>query len=183
MRHPLFAIFAIAIVLLSACGKEYATHQMTEDQAIAQLQSVPMNEGRGAFKKRNQASVQGLFTLLEQLVASGQIKIPQQHQSALSLGGGGLNLSSLSSIFSLLQGGGISSIAGLAGGLSGTTTPSSGMSGIMGLMNAAMPVIAVIAPQYAPIIQAFMVILPLLMSFSKKPAPTASLTMLVPTRA
>lgn len=192
MRHPLLAIFAIAIVLLSACGREYTgTSKMNQDEAFSMLTNVPMNatEGRGALFKRNRVSAEGLVQLLKQLIESGQIKLPSSTRGALT-SSGSIDLSSLTNIFSLLQGGGLGGIAGLASGLvnsaGGTTKAKFDITTIMSILNAALPVIAMIAPQYAGIVQALVVILPMVMTFinlfkKPQPAPTAWNLRVVPT--
>ena len=187
MRHPAIAIFSIGLILLAACGREYQK-PMTEDQAINTLTSVPMQSTRDAFGKRKGASVEGLRALLEELIKSGKIKVNVPGRGALSATN--FDLSSLNSIFALLQQGG--SIFGLAQGLLNQAGSSTGakfnIDTIMAILNAALPIIMTIAPQYAMIVQALTFILPLVMNiinlFKKpKPTPTAFFNPMMPVRA
>ena len=175
MRRPYLVILAITLILLNACGRVGvvahdaggSTSVMSETEALSTLQGVPMSNIRAARGRTSGVSVAGLLQLIQQLVASGQIKVSSNIRSATT---GTVDLTQLNNLFSVLQSGGGTSILGLAQGLvnangGNAAGASSGLSGILGLLNTLLPIIATVAPQYAGIIQALVVIIPLVQTF------------------
>ena len=165
-RHPLLALFVICLMLLNACGRDLAsnTRHMTDTQALAELQGLP-SEGSS-----DEATSEGLIALLNDLQASGKVQLHDGRYATA----GSVDLSQLSNMLGLLQGGsGTSSLLGLATGLlnmntatGGTpATTNSSLNSILALLNAVAPIIMMIAPQYAPFIQALIVIRPVVMTF------------------
>jgi len=194
MRSTGVALLAIFLIFINACGRiyidpRYSTKSMTEKEALETLQQVPVDEqGRMARGSQARVSVLGLIQLLQSLVQSGQLRLDGMRGAASS----GADLGQLMNIFSLLQGGQASSILGLAQGLTtmnggSATGTSSGLNTLLQLLNMALPIIMVIAPQYAPVVQALITILPLVLTFislfKKTSAPSASYPILVPTFA
>ncbi len=170
MRRPSLVILALSLILLNACGRSMLTQPgdgvapMTESQALSTLEALPDTQERAARGGKN-VSIQGLFQLLQQLIKSGQLKLPNSRGAS-----SGFDMSQLNNIFSLIQGGQVNSIFGLAQGLlnlngGNATGTGSALDTIMQLLTLALPIIMAIAPQYAPIIQAIMTIVPLVLQF------------------
>lgn len=185
LRHPFLVYTTVFVFLLSACGVDYQVRQnsMTEEQAMEALIEVPVVPGRNIRGRTSNLSATELQSILEGLVESGKIKVNTPRGATAS---GGIDLSMLNSIFQLLQSGQATSIFGLAngllnlnGGLSNATGTGGTLDTILQILNAALPFIMAIAPQYAPIIQALVTIVPLVIQiigmFSKKKTKTAAL--------
>jgi len=175
MRQPAYVFLAVSLVILNACGRMDMTAksgaapavemEMSETDALAALSALPEVAPRGA-RGAAAVSAQGLEDLLRSLAESGQLN----GRGFRGATGGGVDLSALTQILSLVQSGQANSIFGLAKGIvnlnaGDTTATGSKLSGIMSLLNAALPIIMTIAPQYAGIIQAVTTILPLVMTF------------------
>jgi hypothetical protein len=163
----MFVVLGFWLVLLSACGREMThTNQMTQTEAMDTLSSLPKTGG--------DANSQELLALMQELSDSGQI---QDSRGAIS----GADLSTLSTILSLLSGGGANSISSLVSGLvsaaGGSATQTKfNLDSLMSILNAALPVITALAPQYAPIIAAVMTIIPVVINVIKMfKKPTAAL--------
>ena len=184
MRQPAYVFLAISLVLINACGRIEMTHRnaaavdldtpMAETDAMSTLAQVPAASAEADQPvAMADASAQGLTELLASIAAS------QQGRGAVS--SAPVDLSQLTTLLGLVQSGQASSILGLTQGLISSnagdaSTTGSKLSGIMNLLNVAMPIIMTIAPQYAPIIQAVMTIIPLVITFIgmfKKPKPAA----------
>jgi len=188
MRRTSLVLLALALILINACGRMTLVspgQSMSENDALTTLLDVPMTQQRAARIGKNH-SVEGLNQLLQDLVASGQVRASANIRGATS---GSVDLSQLSNIFTLLQSGQATSLLGLAQGLVNSTGSTTGtgstLMSIVALLQAAMPIIMVIAPQYAPIIQAIIVILPIVIQFismmrKPKPVPSAAIQLLVP---
>ena len=155
MRQPTFCLLAIALVLLNACGVQQGVQTaapMSQEQALATLMQTPVDDSdpRMALlnrRKKPAVSAEAFQKLLEQLVASGQVRLPQTFRGATATP---LDLSQVTSLVTLIQSG--AGILGVARGLlkinnNDATGTSGGLSGLMQLIQAAMPVILVIAPQ------------------------------------
>lgn len=190
MRNSSLVLLVISALILGACGRmdvtrRNATAGLSEGEAMDTLMTVPMAEGR--YARRGgvmNVSAEELQSILENVVKSGQVRVGGRNAVAATT-----DLSGLNQLFTLLQSGQANSIMGLASGLvnmngGSATTAGSKLNSIMAILNAALPIIMTIAPQYAGIIQALTVILPLVISFigmfKKKPAPSASVIFLSP---
>lgn len=189
MRSSSLVFLVISVLLLGACGRMDVSQRkgataaevedqtvMSETQAMDTLNTIPLEDDMAARgNARNSASAAGLVDLLQQLSASGQLSSSRQAIDSA-------DLSQLTNIFSLLQSGQANSLLGLANGLVGmnggnTTGTSSGLSKVLGILQLAAPIIATIAPQFAPIITALTTIIPLVMTFIglfRKPKPSPS---------
>lgn len=180
--HPALVVSVIFAFVLSACGREQTYSQqskMTEDEAFEQLSSLPMEQSRGAFGKK-MASAEGLKELIEKLIAEGKIKVPSQSGRTALTASGTPDLSALSNILSLITSGQATNVFSLGAALLNQASGNSGqvkfdLQFIVGILNAALPVITVVAPQFAGVIQALLVILPIIVTFInlfKKPTPS-----------
>lgn len=183
--QPALVISVIFAFVLAACGREQVVQpKMTEEQAFEQLSDLPMEQTRGAFGKKL-PSAQGLVELLQKLIAEGKIKVPMKGHTAIN---GMPDLSGLTNILSLITSGQATNVFSLVSALLGQTNSDGtkvkfDLSFIISIINAAMPVIATIAPQFAPILGALQVILPLVNTFIslfKKPTPSPTAMFMVP---
>ena len=163
LRHPMFAVLGVWLVLLSACGRDLANSKMTTNEAMETLSSTTEQENTE------------LVALLQELADNGEI---QSSRGAISSS----DLSTLSTLLGLLGNGGASGgIGGLVSGLLSSTGGSTSglkfnLDGVLALLQAAAPIISVIAPQFAPIITAVMTIIPVVIQVIKMfKKPTASL--------
>lgn len=165
------SMLAIALLILSACGKEKVETQMTEQQALDVLNG-------GSVESQNDTARSGLFSkkpktpkapkapvdyaqlmaLVSSMAASGQIQVNPN------------DLSSLATVFSAVSGGNTNSTLMLALSIASqfSSMQSGGtldINGIIKILNQIAPIIAVVAPQYTPVIQALLVILPMVQVF------------------
>lgn len=190
--HPSLIVSVILAFVLSACGREstYSQNKMTEDQAFKTLSNVPMTQARGAFGKKS-VSAQGLKELLLKLIQEGKIQVPG-HSSRGAIASTP-DLSALTNILDMITSGNGTNIFSLAVALLNQASGNGeqvklDISFIVGILTAALPIIAGVAPQFAPMVQALLVILPLvasLINLFKKPtpSPTASFLQAFPVRA
>lgn len=191
MRKPGLVFLAIAIMLINACGKvtsmkAASVGPMSETDALNLLSDVPMDPMRTAIGTKKKVSVAELMALIQKLVAEGKIKVPAGMRSAT---GGGVDLSQLQNIFTILNQGGIGSIFSLANaiiGMNGGSTTGSGtaLQNILNILTQLAPLIATIAPQFAPIVAALTTIIPLVITFInlfKKPSAALHWGVLLPT--
>ncbi len=161
---------AIALLLLSACGKEKVETQMSEQQALDVLNGGTATESdnsrSGLFSKKPKVpsvpkvpvDYAQLMQLISTMAASGQIKVDPS------------NLASLSTVLNTVSGGNANSALTLALSLASQFSGVAAggqidISAIIAILNQVAPIIAVIAPQYAPVIQALLVILPMVQLF------------------
>lgn len=184
MRNSSLVLLVISALILGACGRmdisqRNASAGLSESDAMDTLMTVPMAEGRYARRGGvSNVSAEELQSILEDMVKSGRVGVRGRSAVAATT-----DLSGLNQLFTLLQSGQANSIMGLASGLvnmngGNTAVTGSKLDSIMAILNAALPVIMAVAPQYAGIIQALVVILPLVINFigmfKKKPKASAS---------
>ena len=177
MRNKTLAVFAIGLILLAACGRQ-AQNTMTETQALDTLTSVTeLNSFNAALgrKPKPQApkvSVAELQKLLVQLIQEGKIKIPSQARGATSSTGQDIAnaINAINAIFAAIpQTNGtlsaftlaLSIMAQFSGSLSSGTFD---LNTLVSILNQALPYIVAFAPQYAPLVQALIVIIPLVVT-------------------
>ncbi len=173
MRHPALVMLAIGLIIFTGCGKP----KMTQAEAVETLQMVPL-----ASTNSDDASIEGLRGMIQDLVDSGQVKVGTNARAAFSLGS--VNLGMLNQLLTLLQ-----SLSGRKVNLmqlvtqllamNGNSTASTGtkLDAILALINQIAPIIIAIAPQYAAIITAITTFLPVvigIIGMFKKPSPTPS---------
>lgn len=168
MRNPMFAIIGIWLVLLSACGREVSqSSPMTSTEAMNTIANTP------------QSDTQEFLALIQDLADSGQLQSGGQRGAISST-----DLSTLTSLLSMLQGGSVSSITQLVNGLvnannGSSTQTSSSLTNILSILNMALPIITAIAPQFAPIIQAVVSLVPIVIQviqLFKKPKTSSLLS-------
>ena len=180
MRKPGLVFLAITALLINACGKvstmkTMSAGPMSETDALNLLSDVPMEPMRGAIGAKKRVSVAELMALIQKLAAEGKIKVPAGMRTAT---GGGLDLSQLQNVFTILNQGGIFTIFKLASSLlsmNGGSTAGTGsaLQNILNILTQLAPLIAAVAPQFAPIIAALTTIIPLVITFInlfKKPS-------------
>jgi hypothetical protein len=181
MRHPALILMSVWVLLLAACGKE-TTHQkqqaaMSNDEAFEQISSMKIHGSRSAAG--SEVSLDGLQAAVDEMVAKGIISPSSRGGLFSSL----LNLGTLTQVVGAVQGGktggGAIDIATLATSLlnvnGGSIPVTTGkLSGVMGMMNLLIPLISTFAPQYAPFLQAAMVLLPQVLALFNKPKKSAS---------
>lgn len=177
--HPALVVSVIFAIVLSACGREVTSQQskMSESQAFERLANIPMEQSRGAFGKKGAS--QGLKELILKLVAEGKIKVPAQGRGAVA--STTPDLTPLTNILDLITSGKATNIFSLATALisqaSGNGAPVKfDLSFIIGILNSALPIVMLVAPQFAGIIQALLVILPVVISFINMFFPSATPT-------
>ncbi len=190
MFNKSIAVFSIGLIFLAACGREYQK-SMSEADALDTLTSVSeLDTYASAWGKKKpakpsapQVSVADLQKLLIQLVQEGKIKVP------VSPVRGAVNpqditnaINAINAIFAAIPqtNGKLSSfslalslMAMFAGNLQQGTMD---LNTVLAILNQALPYITVIAPQFAPVIQALIIIIPIVVTFinAMKP-PTAML--------
>lgn len=171
MTRPFLVLIVTFAFFIQACGLENATQQqvaMTEDEAMDTLMEVPLVAGGHNIRgRRSNVSAAELRELLEDLVESGELSVNNGRGAVGD--GSGADLGILGTIFDLIQSGQARTIWGLAKGLlnssEGDGSTTSKLDGILGLLQAALPIITAIAPQFAPIVSALMVIIPMVVTF------------------
>ena len=158
---------------------------MTQDEAIQVLAQVPTSPPKGTTDPEV-VSAKGLTELIQDLVQSGEVKIPKSSRGAIN-SNGTVDTATLNAVLGALsQGKGVFQVAqGVVNANAGSPTKAKfNLDAILGILQALAPIIATVAPQYAAIIQAAIVIIPIIQMFVglfKKPAPTtASLWLQLP---
>lgn len=150
---------AIALLLLNACGKQKTEAPMTEQEALSVLNGGSDTQSRnGLFSKKPKVDYAQLLQTINTLAASGRITGVDGKPFDPK------NLASLASVFNTFAGGNINSTFMIALSLLGQLGGKGGkidLTAILQIISQASPIIALIAPQFAPIMQAILVILPL----------------------
>ncbi len=192
MRKPGLVFMAVSLILINACGKVPSMKgndagSLSENQAMEILSGVPMDSIRSVRGVKTKVSAADLTALIQKLAAEGKIKLPPGAHFAV---GTGLDLSQLTNIFNVLQNGGVGSVFGLAQGLikmnaGNTAGTGSALDNLLAILNQLAPIIAMIAPQFAPIIAALTTIVPMVIMFInlfKKPSAALSLGLIEPVK-
>ena len=172
ISHPFLISLTAFTLLLSACGLESNSNpnlqSLSEEEAMDVLMDTPLEAGGMSVRgRRSRVSAAELEELLIDLVESGELEATSSGRGAIS---STADLGPLSQIFSLIQSGRANNIFSLTRGLlqanSGNANQTSGgLQGVLDIIQAAIPIISSIAPQFAPILSALTVIIPLVMSF------------------
>ncbi len=178
MRNKTIAVFSIGLILLAACGREFQ-HSMTEQQALDTLTTVTeLDAYSAAWGKKKPTkptappvSVAELQKLLIQLVQEGKINVPASPVRGAASSQDIINaINAINTIFAAIpQTNGtlssfslaLSMIAMFAGNLQQGKMD---LNTVLAILNQALPYITVIAPQYAPLIQALIVIIPVVVT-------------------
>ncbi len=167
MRNPILIAIILGVFLLQACGlqNQAVLESMTEEEAVNTLMDIPVQPGRNIKGKMSQLSATELSEILKDMVESGKVQLDNT-RGAIN---GTVDLSMLTQIFELLQSGKVKSLLGLANGLVVNNGGNSNkvtqiLQFILELLNTAMPIVISLFPQYAPIVQALIVIIPVVIS-------------------
>ncbi|MBM4316132.1 MAG: hypothetical protein FJ116_01465 [Deltaproteobacteria bacterium] len=187
MFNKTIAIFSIGLILLAACGREY-NRSMTEEQALDALTNVTELNAYHAVRKRPTKpsappiSVAELKALLIQMVKDGKIKVPVSPVRGATANDITNALNAINAIFAAIPqtNGKLSSFTlalSLIGVFAGNLQQGKiDLNTVLAILNQALPLIAVAAPQFVPVVQALIVIIPLVVAIinTLKP-PTAML--------
>ncbi len=189
MRTKSIATFSIGLILLAACGREYQK-SMSESDALDTLTGVSeLNSyaaARGKKKPKTPAqsvSVAELQKLLVQLIAEGKIKVPvpTQVRGATAPSSAADYIAALNAIFSVIpqSNGNLSSFSlalSLMAMFAGNMEQGKfDLTTVLSILQQSLPYVAVIAPQYVPLIQALLIIIPIVMTFMNTMQPAAML--------
>lgn len=187
MTRKTVAVFSIGLILLAACGREYQK-PMTEAQALDTLTSVSELSSYAAAKKKPkpaapQVSVADLQKLLVQLIQEGKIQVPAGPAKKAASSQDIVNaINAINLIFAAIPqtNGSLSSftlalslMAMFAGNLQQGTLD---LNTVLSILQQSLPYISVMAPQFVPVVQALIIIIPIVETFmnTMKP-PTAML--------
>lgn len=181
MRNKTIAVFSIGLILLAACGREL-NRSMTEQEALDTLTNVTeLSAYNALFKKKPSkpskptappVSVAELQKLLIQLVEEGKIQVPSStSRGAVSSSDDIINaINAINTIFAAIpQTNGtlssfslaLSMIAMFAGNLQQGKMD---LNTVLLILNQALPYLAVAAPQFVPVVQALIVIIPVVVT-------------------
>ena len=189
MRTKSIATFSIGLILLAACGREYQK-SMSESDALdtltgfSELNSYAAAKGKKKPKTPAQSvSVAELQKLLVQLIAEGKIKVPvpTQVRGATAPSSAADYIAALNAIFSVIpqSNGNLSSFSlalSLMAMFAGNMEQGKfDLTTVLSILQQSLPYVAVIAPQYVPLIQALLIIIPIVMTFMNTMQPAAML--------
>lgn len=172
MQKYSFAFVALCFVLLSACGKNPAafTNHMSQAEAVdvlAQVQTEEQVAVAPAAEAAKAVTVKGLNEVIQDLVDSGQVRIPSSGRGAIQADGK-VNTAVLNQVITLLSQGKkpLAVARAVVQTASGSATQAKfDLSSIGAILAAALPFVMAIAPQFAPIIQAVITMLPIITGF------------------
>ena len=189
MRTKSIATFSIGLILLAACGRDYQK-SMSESDAldtltgVSELNSYAAAKGKKKPKTPAQSvSVAELQKLLVQLIAEGKIKVPvpTQVRGATAPSSAADYIAALNAIFSVIpqSNGNLSSFSlalSLMAMFAGNMEQGKfDLTTVLSILQQSLPYVAVIAPQYVPLIQALLIIIPIVMTFMNTMQPAAML--------
>ena len=189
MRTKSIATFSIGLILLAACGREYQK-SMSESDALDTLTGVSELNSYAAAKVKKKpktpaqsVSVAELQKLLVQLIADGKIKVPvpTQVRGATAPSSAADYIAALNAIFSVIpqSNGNLSSFSlalSLMAMFAGNMEQGKfDLTTVLSILQQSLPYVAVIAPQYVPLIQALLIIIPIVMTFMNTMQPAAML--------
>jgi hypothetical protein len=186
MTRKTVAVFSIGLILLAACGREYQK-PMSEQQALDTLSSVTELNSYAAAKKKPkpaapQVSVADLQKLLIQLVQEGKISVPSTPAKKAASSQDIVNaINAINLIFAAIpQTNGslstftlaLSLMAVFAGNLQQGTLD---LNTVLSLLQQSLPYVAVMAPQFVPVIQALIIIIPIVVTFMNTMNPPTAM--------
>ena len=176
-------IVAFSFLMVTACGRNpgngFAT-QMSQSEALDVLTQVKVDEpsSSGSIDSKSEAvTVQNLESLIQDLVQSGQLKVPSKARGAIQ-SDGTINTDTLNKVVTMLaQGKNAFQVAkGVVQAASGSATQAKfDLDSIAAILTAALPFVTAIAPQFVPVISAVIAMLPIIKGFLalfQKPAST-----------
>ncbi len=172
MQKYTYALMVLSLLLATACGKNPTgfANQMSQSEAIgvlAQVQTEEQVAAAPAAEAAKAVTVTGLSDLIQDLVQSGTVKVPSKGRGAIQADGS-VNTAVLNQVVTLLsQGKKPFAVArAVVQTASGSATQAKfDLSSIAAILTAALPFVMAIAPQFAPIIQAVITMLPIIMGF------------------
>jgi hypothetical protein len=188
MTRKTVAVFSIGLILLAACGREYQK-PMSEQEALDTLTSVTELNSYAAAKKKPkpakpaapQVSVADLQKLLIQLVQEGKIQAPSSPVKKASSQDIVNAINAINAIFAAIpQTNGslstftlaLSLMAVFAGNLQQGTLD---LNTVLSLLQQSLPYVAVMAPQFVPVIQALIIIIPIVVTFMNTMNPPTAM--------
>lgn len=181
MRKPTAVLVALSFFIVTACGRvaeNQFANKMTQDEAMQVLAQIPPASPNGSSDP-DAVSAQGLTDLIQDMVQSGEVQVPKAARGAIS-SNGTVDTATLNTVLSLLsQGKGVLQVAKAVSAANGGNSAKAklNLDGIVAILQSMLPVIATVAPQYAAIIQAAIVLIPMIQAFLalfKKPSTTTS---------
>ena len=189
MRTKSIATFSIGLILLAACGREYQKSMSEADAldtltGVSELNSYAAAKGKKKPKTPAQSvSVAELQKLLVQLIAEGKIKVPvpTQVRGATAPSSAADYIAALNAIFSVIpqSNGNLSSFSlalSLMAMFAGNMEQGKfDLTTVLSILQQSLPYVAVIAPKYVPLIQALLIIIPIVMTFMNTMQPAAML--------
>lgn len=176
----------IGAFLIAACGRiddPARAHRMTQEQAMDVLQNQ-VASSENASSNPGAVTAQDVASVLQDLAKSGQLKLPSSAKGAIS-SNGTLDTATLTNILNMIaQGKSAFSVAGSVVANSGSTTQAKfNLDTLVAILQAAIPIVATFAPQIAGVMQAVLVIVPMIKMFIglfKKPSPSPAPSAWVP---
>ena len=151
---------------------------------VSELNSYAAAKGKKKPKTPAQSvSVAELQKLLVQLIAEGKIKVPvpTQVRGATAPSSAADYIAALNAIFSVIpqSNGNLSSFSlalSLMAMFAGNMEQGKfDLTTVLSILQQSLPYVAVIAPQYVPLIQALLIIIPIVMTFMNTMQPAAML--------
>jgi len=189
MFNRTVAVFSIGLILLAACGREYQK-TMSEQEALDTLTSVTeLSDYAAAWGKKKPSkpskptappvSYADLQKLLIQLVEEGKIQVPASPVARGAVNPQDLTnaINAINAIFAAIPqtNGQLSSftlalqlMALFAGNLQQGTMD---LNTVLAILNQSLPYIAVMAPQFVPVVQALIIIIPIVVTFMNTMQP------------
>lgn len=192
MFNKTMAVFSIGLILLAACGREYQK-SMSEQEALDTLTNVSELSGYAAAWGKKKPSKPSkptappvsyveLQKLLVQLVQEGKIQVPASPvRGAVNPQDITNAINAINAIFAAIPqtNGQLSSftlalqlMALFAGNLQQGTLD---LNTVLAILNQALPIIVVVAPQFAPVVQALIIIIPIVVTFMNTMQPPTAM--------
>jgi len=169
MQKITSVIVAISFLLVTACGRidhgKFAAAQMSEEQATEVLAQV-VDQSQVAPNDTEAVTPQNLAALIQDLADQGKLNLPSEARGAIS-SNGTVNTDTLNKVLSMLsQGMSAFQVAMSVVNSAGSTSQAKfNLDTVLAILQAAMPFIAGIAPQFVPVIQAVITMVPIIKAF------------------
>lgn len=188
MRNKTIAVFSVGLILLAACGREFKS-AMSEQDALENLTNVTELSGYSAWGKKKPSkplpppvSYVELQALLVKLVQEGKIQVPATPTRGAASSQDIINaINAINAIFAAIpQTNGqlssfslaLSMIAVFAGNLQQGKMD---LNTVLAILNQSLPYLAVAAPQFVPVVQALIVIIPIVVTIMNTMNPPTAM--------
>ena len=191
MFNKTVAVFSIGLILLAACGREYQK-SMSEEEALDTLTNVTeLSDYAGAVNRKKPkpskpkpppVSYVELQKLLIKLVEEGKIQVPASPvRGAVNPQDITNAINAINAIFAAIPqtNSNLSSftlalqlMALFAGNLQQGTLD---LNTVLAILNQSLPYIAVMAPQFVPVVQALIIIIPIVVTFMNTMQPPTAM--------